>query len=153
APELRPLLAHFPVPPPPAVNYEKRDTLKSRALDRVSPEAMPAPAAEQEAAFEAGGFQAVFRVPGRVSIAAQQGARSFRLSSATSAPELIVRTVPALDATAFLEASFRIAAETPLLPGRVAIYRGGLHVGRSSMTLTPKGEAMRLGLGADDQVK
>lgn len=155
APELRPLLVHFPAPPPPpaAAAYEKRDMLASKAPDRAQPEAVPALAREQEAAFEASGFQAVFRVPGRVSMMAQQGARSFRLASASIAPELIVRAVPALDATAFLEASFRNAEETPLLPGRVAIYRDGLYVGRSSMVLTPKDEEVRLGFGADDQVK
>lgn len=72
---------------------------------------MPAPAREQEAAFEAGGFQAVFRVPGRVSMMAQQGAGSFRLATATIAPELIVRAAPALDTTAFLEAGFKNAEE------------------------------------------
>lgn len=155
APELRPLLVHFPAPPPPpaAAAYEKRDMLASKAPDRAQPEAVPALAREQEAAFEASGFQAVFRVPGRVSMMAQQGARSFRLASASIAPELIVRAVPALDATAFLEASFRNAEETPLLPGRVAVYRDGLYVGRSSMVLTPKDEEVRLGFGADDQVK
>ncbi len=152
APELRPLLAQFLVPPPPpaAAAYEKRDMLAS-APSRAAPEAMPA--REQEAAFEAGGFQAVFRVPGRVSMKAQQGARSFRLASTSIAPELIVRAVPALDVTAFLEAGFRNAEETPLLPGRVALYRDGLYVGRSQVALTPKDEHVRLGFGADDQVK
>ncbi|HWK97985.1 MAG TPA: mucoidy inhibitor MuiA family protein [Pseudolabrys sp.] len=152
APELRPLLAQFLAPPPAAAAYEKRDMLAS-APSPMRPEAMPAPAREQEAAFEAGGFQAVFRVPGRVSMMAQQGARSFRLAAATIAPELIVRAVPALDATAFLEAGFRNAEETPLLPGRVALYRDGLYVGRSQVALTPKDEHVRLGFGADDQVK
>ncbi|WP_246662911.1 mucoidy inhibitor MuiA family protein [Pseudolabrys sp. FHR47] len=154
APELRPLLAQFPSPPPPpAAAYETRDRLAAKAPDRALPEAMPAPAREQEAAFESGGFQAVFRVPGRVSMMAQQGARSFRLASASITPALIVRAVPLLDATAFLEAGFKNADETPLLPGRVAIYRDGLYVGRSSMALTPKDEGVRLGFGADDQVK
>ena len=152
APELRPLVAQFLAPPPPpaAAAYEKRDMLASAPM-RVAPEAMPA--REQEAAFEAGGFQAVFRVPGRVSMKAQQGARSFRLATATIVPELIVRAVPALDATAFLEAGFKNAEETPLLPGRVALYRDGLYVGRSQVALTPKDEHVRLGFGTDDQVK
>lgn len=153
APELRPLVAHFPEPPPAAAAYEKRDMLAARMPESPPREAMPAPAREQEAAFEAGGYQAVFRIPGRVSMMAQQGARSFRLATATIAPELIVRAAPALDATAFLEAGFKNADETPLLPGRVALYRDGLYVGRSQVVLTPKDEPVRLGFGADDQVK
>ena len=70
-----------------------------------------------------GGFQVVFRVPGRVSVATNEGAKSFRIGTATVAPDLLVRAAPALDAAAFLEAGFQHAEEAPLLPGRVALYR------------------------------
>ena len=39
------------------------------------------------------------------------------------------------------------------LPGRVALYRDGIFVGRGLMALTPKDETLRLGFGADDKVK
>jgi len=157
APELRPMLVRYPAPPAAAADLEKRAMLPASMPERNSPVATPmpapAPAREQEAAFESGGFQAVFRVPGRVSMKAQQGARSFRLASAAIVPELTVRAAPSLDATAFLEAGFKNAEETPILPGRVSLYRDGLYVGRSAMVLTAKGEEVRLGFGADDQVK
>ncbi len=111
------------------------------------------PAQEQEAAVETGGFQAVFRVPGRVSVAASEGAKSFRISTEQIAPELLVRAVPVLDETAYLEASFKHAEEAPLLPGRVSLYRDGVFVGRGQMVLTPKDETLRLGFGADEKVK
>jgi uncharacterized protein (TIGR02231 family) len=66
---------------------------------------------------------------------------------------LAVRSVPALDDTAYLEASFKQTDEAPLLPGRVALYRDGIYVGRSRMELTPKDETVRLGFGADEKVK
>ena len=113
----------------------------------------PVPAQEQEAAVETGGFQAVFRIPGRVSVAASEGAKSFRISTEAIAPELLVRAVPALDETAYLEASFKHAEEAPLLPGRVSLYRDGIFVGRGQMALTPKDETLRLGFGADEKVK
>ena len=80
----------------------------------------------------------MFRVPGRVSVAAGEGAKSFRIATATIAPELMVHSVPALDETAFLLASFKQTEDAPLLPGRVSIYRDGIFVGRSPMALIAK---------------
>ncbi|MDO9414477.1 MAG: mucoidy inhibitor MuiA family protein [Pseudolabrys sp.] len=154
APELRPLIAQYPAPRPLA--ELQRDAIAAAApTARAKSEgvAAPAPAVEQEAVVEASGFQVVFRIPGRISLPAQQGAKSFRVSSTQLAPELIVRAVPALDETAFLEAGFKNAEEAPLLPGNVSIYRDGIFVGRSPMRLTPKDETVRLGFGADDKVK
>src|SRR5262249_59341044 len=107
----------------------------------------------QEATADTGGFQAVYRIPGRVSVTASEGAKNFRISSAAIAPELLVRAAPALDATAFLEANFKHAEDAALLPGRVAIYRDGTYVGRGQMAMTAKDENVRLGFGADDHMK
>jgi len=63
------------------------------------------------------------------------------------------RATPALDETAYLEASFKQADDAPLLPGRVALYRDGIYVGRGQVALTPKDETVRLGFGADDKLK
>jgi uncharacterized protein (TIGR02231 family) len=167
APELRPLIVRYPTPPRP---------LAEAAPARTS--ALPVPAAapqfqqarrgeaefakridenvaaeEQEAASDTGGFQAVYRIPGRVSVAGSEGAKSFRMSSAVIVPDLLVRAAPALDATAFLEANFKHAEDAPLLPGRIAIYRDGIYVGRGQMAMTAKDEDVRLGFGADDHVK
>jgi len=124
-------------------------------LDRAAQEfqVASAPAQEQEAALETGGYQAVFRIPGRVSVAGNEGAKSFRISTAKLAPELLVRATPVLDETAYLEASLKQPEEAPLLPGRVSLYRDGIFVGRSQMPLTPKDETLRLGFGADEKVK
>ena len=103
--------------------------------------------------LDAGGFQVVFRIPGRIAVPAGQGSKSFRIASASIAPELMVHAVPALAETAFLQASFKHAEDAPLLPGRVSIYRDGVYVGRSPMTLAAKDEVVRLGFGADEKVK
>jgi uncharacterized protein (TIGR02231 family) len=86
-------------------------------------------------------------------VSASEGAKSFRISSAAIMPELLVRAAPALDATAFLEANFKHGDDAPLLPGRVAIYRDGIYVGRGQMAMTAKDENVRLGFGADDKIK
>ena len=133
-PELRPLIVRYYQPPPVAPLRTSRApesmgqlptagltmAYKERADTLASVQAAPplVPAQEQEAAVETGGYQAMFRVPGRVSVAGNEGAKSFRIATATIAPDLLVRAVPALDETAYLEASFKHAEEAPLLPGR-----------------------------------
>jgi uncharacterized protein (TIGR02231 family) len=167
APELRPLIVRYPTPPRPSLEQSRapmgtlpapaaappamlelraRDELAKRKDDNIVAE-------EQEAAADSGGFQAVYRIPGRVSVSASEGAKNFRISSAAIAPDLLVRAAPALDATAFLEANFKHGEDAPLLPGRVAIYRDGIYVGRGQMAMTSKDENVRLGFGADDNIK
>lgn len=160
APELRPLIVHYPAPRPPAPPAPmgaarapaaapaplQQDTVAQRKEDKVAAE-------EQEAAADTQGFQVVYRIPGRVSISASEGAKNFRISSAAILPDLLLRAAPAIDATAFLEADFKHAEEAPLLPGPVAIYRDGAYVGRSQMAMIAKDENVRLGFGADDSVK
>jgi uncharacterized protein (TIGR02231 family) len=164
APILSPLLVRYPEPPRPLAAAPVSGGLQQQFADkevdalragagRPRSAAHEEPAPEQEADADTGGFQAVFHVPGRVSVAANEGAKSFRVSTATIAPELFVRATPVLDETAYLEASFKQAEEAPLLPGRIALYRDGIFVGRGQMALTPKGETAHLGFGADDKVK
>lgn len=162
APELRPLIVRFPqtvYPPRPMMGGRSETLAPATAAapepmqDGVMAKAQPAPAVEREAAVEASGYQVVYRVPGRISVPANEGAKAFRIASAKIAPDLLARATPALDETAFIEASFKQEDEAPLLPGRVSIYRDGIYVGRGQMALTPKDEIVRLGFGADDKVK
>ena len=129
--------------------------LRRSALARRKPRSpsMRKRADEQQATAEVGGFQVMFKIPGRVSVGASEGAKSLRVSTATLAPDLAVRAAPVMDPTAFLEASFRQNEDAPLLPGRVAIYRDGVFVGRGLMAAAGKDETVRLGFGADDKVK
>jgi uncharacterized protein (TIGR02231 family) len=159
APDLRPLIVRYPVPPRPLA--EPQAAAPPVAQEQMRPAAPPAEmkaarsiaAEEREAAVDSGGFQVLFHIPERVSIAADEGAKSFRLSSTSTAPELLVRATPALDSTGFLEASFKHDEDAPLLPGRIAIYRDGIFVGRGQMTLTAREQPVRLGFGADDKVR
>lgn len=177
APELRPLVVRYAMPAPPAppapsaARRRDRDAF-SEANQRYLYGGFSATqsfedggarhynlattvvaAQEASAAFETGGFQAVFRIPGRVNVATNAGAKSFRIASATITPDLLVRATPVLDAAAYLEADFKQADEAPLLPGVISLYRDGVFVGRGQMALTPKDEPVRLGFGVDDQVK
>ncbi len=162
APDLKSLVVQYPQPPRPvaaasAMDYAAAPAAAPQRLLRSSAGKAEEPvmekAAEQQAASDVSSFQVVFRIPGRVSLSAGEGAKSLRVSSTNIAPDLTVRAVPVLDPTAFLEASFKQAEDAPLLPGRVAIYRDGVFVGRGVMAAAAKDETVRLGFGADDKVK
>ena len=161
APELRPLIVRYPVQPTPRPTASMRlDQSFAPASGALMEKAAPRGddgrarnAEERQAALDAGGFQVVFRIPGRIAVPAGHGSKSFRIASATIAPELMVHAVPALAESAFLQASFKHAEDAPLLPGRVSIYRDGIFVGRSPLALAAKDETVRLGFGVDEKVK
>ncbi len=159
APDLNSLIVQYPQLPRPQASA-------SGAMDsnRTILRAAPAPASkmaesvmeradEQQATADVSGFQVVFKIPGRVSLTASEGAKSLRVSTTSIAPDLAVRAAPVKDPTAFLEASFKQTEDAPLLPGRVAIYRDGVFVGRGQMAAAAKDETVRLGFGADDKIK
>lgn len=163
APELGSLVAQYPqVPKPRALGSVSDTTMpapaqmqrKMQSLAVPTEQAdMPARADEQQAVAEIGDFQATFRIPGRVSLGAAEGAKSLRIASMSVPADLTVRAAPVLDPTAFLEASFKQTDDTTLLPGKVAIYRDGVFVGRGKLSASAKDDIVRLGFGADDKVK
>ncbi len=155
APDLNSLIVQYPQPPRQLASGAYQDMAKARSIAAAPtpPEPSAQRADEQQAAAEVGGFQVVFKIPGRVSVGASEGAKSLRVSTATIVPDLAVRSVPVIDPTAFLEASFKQSEDAPLLPGRISIYRDGVFVGRGQMTAASKDETIRLGFGADDKVK
>jgi uncharacterized protein (TIGR02231 family) len=160
APDLKPLVVQYPQLPRPmaagaAMDYAAAPAAAPQRLLRSSKSEEPVmeKAAEQQAVADVSGFQVVFRISGRVSLGAGEGAKSLRVSSASLAPDLTVRAVPVIDPTAFLEASFKQTEDAPLLPGRVAIYRDGVFVGRGQMSAAAKDETVRLGFGADEKIK
>jgi uncharacterized protein (TIGR02231 family) len=157
APDLNSLNVQYPQPPRPLASGAVSEMTKSRSMTAQMappPEQLAQQRAdEQQAAAEVSGFQVVFKIPGRVSVGASEGAKSLRIATATIVPDLAVRAVPVIDPTAFLEASFKQAEDAPLLPGRTSIYRDGVFVGRGQMAAASKDETIRLGFGADDKVK
>ncbi|MBM7485018.1 uncharacterized protein (TIGR02231 family) [Bradyrhizobium sp. USDA 3686] len=163
APELNSLVAQYPqVPKPRALGslsdsavpaaapmqQRKMETSAAKAADDIRERAE-----EQQAVAEIGDFQASYKIPGRVSLGAAEGAKSLRIASMTVPADLMVRAAPVMDPTAFLEASFKQTDDTSLLPGKVAIYRDGTFVGRGKLSASAKDDIVRLGFGADDKVR
>lgn len=150
---------------PASANFElaKRDRVADgRALGGVAapapppePEAdeAPAPAVETVAKLESAPFEATFEVPGRTTVAGNGDTKRVLLMSDDIEPMLGSRSVPKLDSNAYLYATLKIAKGTPLLPGRVYLFRDGTFVGTGDVPLLPPGEEYKLGFGIDDQVK
>src|SRR4051812_42412222 len=161
APELKTLIAQYPPPPAPPSPQRPaasaaRGVAESRQEFRFGGGGdwdFPEKAVEQQTVADVSAFQTAFRLPGRVSVGANDGAKSLRISTATIAPELTIRSAPVVDPTAYLEADFTQKEDAPLLPGKVAIYRDGMFVGSSRLAAAGKDETVRLGFGADDKVK
>ena len=165
APELHSLIAQYPqLPKPralgtvsdmaaPAAPAPMLRKMEAPAYAARSREEIAERADEQQAVAEIGDFQATFKIPGRVSLGAQEGAKSLRIAAMTVPADLAVRAAPVLDPTAFLEASFKQTDDATLLPGKVAIYRDGVFVGRGKISASAKDDIVRLGFGADDKVR
>jgi uncharacterized protein (TIGR02231 family) len=160
APDLAPLRVSFREPSPSASQapLEPRvDVLRgaSRAGQReqlAGETAARAKAMEVSTTVEAGAFQATFKVPGRVTVP-QDTSKSLMLAGRSIEPSLLVKVSPAVDETAYLEASFVNEDEAPLLPGEVAIHRDRIYVGKAHLKVTATGDMVNLGFGADDRVK
>src|SRR5215468_11466929 len=111
APNLNSVVVRYPAPARPMPRGEASLRGHLDAADTASSAASPTPepmdrmakrAEEQQATAEIGAFQAAFKIPGRVSIGASEGAKRLRIASTTIVPDLMIRAVPVLDPTGFL---------------------------------------------------
>ncbi len=109
--------------------------------------------AETEAALVSAPFDVTFAVPGKVSVTGNGDAKRVVLMTDALEPALSSRTVPKIDTNAYLYARLKSPKGTPLLPGRVYLFRDGTFAGTASLPLLQPGEEHDLGFGVDDQVK
>ena len=131
APDLNSLVVQYPQPPRSGMFGEA--SMRGH-LDQFAP-AAPLPEAqnlakkaekadEQQATAEIGTFQTAFKIPGRVSLSASEGARSLRIASMTITPDLVLRSAPVVG-------SHRLPG-SELRPerGRAAVAGQGFHLPR-----------------------
>lgn len=122
-------------------------------MDVAAVAAPPAPIEEAVAVMSAAPFEATYAVPGKVSVPATGETKRVLLSSDTLTPTLSSRTAPKVEANSYLYATFKIAKGSPLLPGRVYLFRDGTFVGIGELPLLSPEVDHDLGFGIDDQVK
>jgi uncharacterized protein (TIGR02231 family) len=120
--------------------------------------AAPAPvpmeqAIERDALAVSAPFQALFAVPGRLSVPNTGEAKRVQLAVDNMEPALAVRTVPKSDAKAYLYAKLVLPKGSPVLPGTVSLFRDGTFVGTGQLPVLSPGEEHELGFGIDDSVR
>lgn len=167
APDLAPMIVDFEAPPKPMARTERRSMKADRmggGLNSFAQEedatvaaALPAPepaaVEEQSAVTVQAPFHALFTVPGRLSIPETGETKRVQLGTETMEPALTIRTVPKVDAKAYLYAKFNTPKGAPLLPGSASLFRDGTFVGAGELPLLSPGEEHELGFGIDDLVR
>jgi uncharacterized protein (TIGR02231 family) len=125
--------------------------------DESSPKVAAAPppmeASEARAQIETQAFQAVYSIPGRVTVPATGEAKRVQIDEATLDPALMVRTAPKREEKAYLYAKVAMARGTPILPGQVSLFRDATFVGNGRLPQLAPGEEHELGFGTDDAVR
>lgn len=122
-------------------------------LDSALKKAKEEDVMQMEATVEVAGFQALYAIPGRVSVDNTGTAKNVRIDTTAIDAKLSARVVPKLDPSAYLTAAFLLPGETPLLPGTVMLYRDGVFMGQGALPLLSPGEETKLGFGVDDLIK
>jgi len=163
APELRPIIVDFPperpltampASPPQAAARRTAPGGEAGAM-RDAKEAL-APmeeATERGAEADITTFQAVFTIPGRLSVANTGEAKGVQIEEVEMEPALIVRAVPRVDPRAFLYARFTLPKAAPYLAGQVSLFRDRTFVGNGRLPQLSAGEEYELGFGTDDAVR
>jgi len=158
APDLYPLTVDYEQEAPPPRPVPPAPMARSRSFKSQEQDAAAAPAAlqearHQEAAIEAGAFQAIFKVPGKLTVPGNGEQKRVQLDTAELAPALVVRTTPRIEAKAYLYAKLATPKGTPYLAGSVSLFRDGTYVGTGHLPQLTPGEEHELGFGADDAVR
>jgi uncharacterized protein (TIGR02231 family) len=167
APELETQTVDFEAPPPPpapvaaapagapmrAYRARPGGTAGDRDEAGMAADALQA-AEERRATVDAAPFQAVFAVPGRLTVPATGDAKRVTLEVGSLDPALTVRATPKRDTKAYLYAKLTLPkGGAALLPGQVALFRDGVFAGNGQLPLLAAGEDHDLGFGADDNVR
>ncbi len=120
---------------------------------RASAEKAPLSADFAAVAIDRSAFDATYRIPGTVSVAADGTAHRVTIETTRRAADLVWKAFPEFDPTAYLTAALDHAGEAPLLPGPVFLYRDGAPVGETHLAGLQPGEPLELGFGADPAVE
>lgn len=153
-PELSPWWIDFSRPVPVArMRLEKSQLADEMVAGAMAPAPVMNEAEEVVASSEATEFSVRYRIPGRVSVSADNSRQRFVLGKQQFSSTLGARTTPKHDPRAFLYAKFDYSGDTPLLAGSWQLQRDGVYVGTSQQTVVRPGEPLALPFGPDDAIQ
>lgn len=167
APELPPVTVDFapevpPPPPRPMAAAPPAQSPATRALKRAEAredgaadkaEQQDLAVEEQRASIEATAFQALFALPGAMTVLATGEVKRVQIDDARVEPAIVVRAVPRLQTQAYLYAKVTMPKTTAYLPGAVSLFRDGTYVGTGHLPLLSAGQEHEIGFGTDDAVR
>lgn len=152
-PELHPWWIDFPRAMPVEARAKREMMADEMLAGAMSAAPMMMEAEEQVADMDAGDFAVSYRVPGKVSLTADNARQRFVLAKQELAVLLAARSAPRLDSRAFLYAEFDHAGEAPLLPGSWRLTRDDTYVGEVTQQTLRPGAHLALAFGSDDAVE
>lgn len=98
-------------------------------------------------------FSVSYRIPGRVTVPANNSRQRFVLNKQSLHAKLAARLAPKLDPRAFLYGELDYQGDTPLLPGQWRLQRDGTFIGTQDNEALRPGEQLALAFGADDAIE
>lgn len=161
APELFPWWIDFYQPPMPVerrLYKEKAEAKLEQSSEGMLAEMMAPlpemePAEEVPASGQASEFSLQYRIPGRVTVPADNSRHRFVLAKQNLDSTMSARTVPKLDQSAFLYAEIEYAGEAPLLPGPWQLQRDGNFIGTQNNPALLPGAKLALAFGVDEAIE
>ena len=128
----------------------------SSAIDNVAPASVlpsaPVEAQFQNASIDTGGYVSEYKIPGAVTVTADNTTRKLMIGGLESSSTLLAQLRPAVSVSAYLIARTTLGGEAPLLPGSASLFRDGVFIGSANLPLLRPGEETNLSFGIDDQV-
>jgi uncharacterized protein (TIGR02231 family) len=152
-PELHPWWIDFQRPRPLRESRAKSMVADEMLAGAMAPQAEPAEAEEISAVAQASEFSLRYRIPGRVSVPADNSKHRFVLHQQRLGVALSARSAPRFDRRAFLYAELDYAGENPLLPGPWHLQRDGSYVGTQHNEALRPGQHISLAFGADEAIE
>jgi uncharacterized protein (TIGR02231 family) len=138
-----------PPPAPPAPALYRREKAGAAEADMSG----IVVTAQRRPEINTTGYATDYRIPGRITLAADRQERVFPLTEQSFTVDLVARIVPRESNDAFLEARFKYDEQTPLLGGKMQVIRDGAFVGDTAVQTLLPGKDVRLPLGTDDRIR
>jgi uncharacterized protein (TIGR02231 family) len=135
---------------------EAAQSIRAEAVGMVqnSPSAVTAmPMTTIDAEVYASDFVADYRIPGRVSVAADRQSRVYPIGNDELDVDLVARANLAADRAAYLEAKLTYRNDLPIDAGEVQLYRDDAFVGVGELPLVLPGADVRIPFGQDDRIR
>lgn len=130
------------------------DSVRAKAASAEGLEERAEQALEATAQVTQSAFQSVFDIAGKSTVKSGPEQKRLLVDQTDIEPQLVVRTVPISDTTAYLSARMTVPRTAAAwLAGPVSLFRDNVFVGQGQVPQLAPGEEHDLGFGADDRIK